>query len=100
RVRRRLRRVRDRTRGPADSKAGRPQLRAGRGRPHLWVRRPPRPARRGGDQGGAESLDHRGARGGGVVRGPAGKGVGAKVTGVASTAQLELVGSIGADEVI
>jgi NADPH:quinone reductase-like Zn-dependent oxidoreductase len=87
--------------GPARGQAGHPQLRAGRGRPHLWVRRPPGAPRCRRGPAGPAGAGHRGGRWGGVVRGPAGQGVRRhRDRGVASTTQVDLVRSIGADEVI
>jgi NADPH:quinone reductase-like Zn-dependent oxidoreductase len=71
-----------------------PQLRAGRGRAHLRVRRPPGLRDQGAVQPAQRVLVIGAA--GGSGRSPCSwHGVRAQVTGVASTTQVELVGSLG-----
>ena len=74
-MRRVLRRVCVSSGGRPCPQAGNPQLRAGRGRPHLRVRRPAGAAGQRGGPTGAAGADHRRVRRGGVVRGATGQGV-------------------------
>ena len=90
-----------RPRGPARAQAGEPRLRAGSGRPHLGLRRPPGRSRPGEGSTRSASPDHR--RGGrrGDVRRPAGQGVRRRGDrGLPAQAKTDLVRSIGADRVI
>ena len=76
------------------------QLRAGGGRAHLRVRRPPSRRNPGELQQGQKVLVIGAAGAVGSFAVQLAKAFGAQVTGVASTTQIDLVRSIGADEVI
>ena len=96
-----LRRVRRRPRGQARPQTGEPHLRAGRRRPGLVDHRPAGRGRRRPGRGRPAGAGHRRLGRGRQLRRPARHGgFGAEVTGVASTAKLDLVRSLGATHVL
>ena len=86
--------------GHSGAQAGQPHVRAGRGRWGVCRHRPPGSSRSRQGPGRAKGLDQRCVGGVGPFAVQIAKAFGADVTGVCSTRNVDMVRSIGADQVI